>query len=82
METDMRGADKSLALQRKLQVRGLKKCIYIFPPELHTLRLRCSNFFNPSKKNSFGCAANRKIGKAKDLSAPLRITTPPCIFMA
>jgi hypothetical protein len=24
------------------------------------LWLRCSNFFNPSKKNSFGCAANRK----------------------
>jgi hypothetical protein len=22
-------------------------------------------------KNSFGCAANRKVGKAKDLSAPL-----------
>jgi hypothetical protein len=22
-------------------------------------------------ENSFGCAANRKIGKAKDLSAPL-----------
>jgi hypothetical protein len=31
------------------------------PPELHTqLWLRCSDFFNPSKKNSFGCAANRK----------------------
>jgi hypothetical protein len=45
----------------------------LFPPLSPTrLRLRCSNFFNPSKKNSFGCAANRKIGKAKDLSAPLR----------
>jgi hypothetical protein len=61
--------DKSLALQRK-QATGLKTCIYIFPPELHThLWLRCSNFFNPSKKNSFVCAVNRK---AKDLSAPLR----------
>jgi hypothetical protein len=29
--------------------------LYIFPPELH---VHCSNFFNPSKKNSFGCAAN------------------------
>jgi hypothetical protein len=33
--------------------------LYIFPPELHTW-LRCSSFFNPSKKKSFGCAANRK----------------------
>jgi hypothetical protein len=33
--------------------------LYIFLPELHT-RLRCSNFFNPSEKNSFGSAANRK----------------------
>jgi hypothetical protein len=37
------------------------------------LWLRCSNFFNPCKKNSFGCAANRKTRKAKDLSAPLHI---------
>jgi hypothetical protein len=36
----MRGADKSLALQRKRQATGLKKCIYIFPPpELHTLMI-------------------------------------------
>jgi hypothetical protein len=34
--------------------------LYIFPPELHTLMTSLSNFFNPSKKNSFGCAANRK----------------------
>jgi hypothetical protein len=40
--------------------------LYIFPPELHThWQLRCSNFFNPSKKNSFGCAANRKTGSKK-----------------
>jgi hypothetical protein len=38
-------------------------------------RKPASNFFNASKKNSFGCAANRKIGKAKDLSAPLHIFT-------
>jgi hypothetical protein len=54
-----------MALYRKHQATGLKKkCIYstYSPPELHThLRLRCSNFFNPSKKNSFVCAANRKI---------------------
>jgi hypothetical protein len=31
---------------------------------------RCSDFFIPSKKNSFGCAASRKIGKPK---APLSI---------
>jgi hypothetical protein len=45
--------------------------LYIFPLSSKLLWLRCSNFFNPSKKNSFACAANRKIGKAKDLSAPL-----------
>jgi hypothetical protein len=27
-------------------------------PSSTRLWLRCSNFFNPSKKNSFGCAAN------------------------
>jgi hypothetical protein len=37
----------------------------------HYTWLRCSNFFNPSMKNYFGCAANREIGKSKDLSAPL-----------
>jgi hypothetical protein len=31
------GADKFLAFKRKQQATGLKKCIYIFPPELHTL---------------------------------------------
>jgi hypothetical protein len=45
---------------------GLKKnCIYIFPLSSTHLWLRCSNFFNTSKKNSFGCAANRKIEKKK-----------------
>jgi hypothetical protein len=40
--------------------------LYIFPLLSSThLWLRCSNFFNPSKKNSFACAANRKIGNRK-----------------
>jgi hypothetical protein len=34
--------------------------LYIFPLSSTHLWFRCSNFFNPSKKNSFGCAANRK----------------------
>jgi hypothetical protein len=44
---------------------GLKKCIYsTCSPLISThLWLRCSNFFNPSKKNSFGCAENRKSQK-------------------
>jgi hypothetical protein len=57
---------------------GLKKMylLYIFPPELHThtnIWLYCSSLFNPVNKNSFGSVAKRKIGKAKDLSSPLRI---------
>jgi hypothetical protein len=48
--------------------------LYIFPPSSIHLWLRCSNFFNPSKKNSFGCVANWKIRKVKNLSAPLRST--------
>jgi hypothetical protein len=58
-------------------LRDWKKCIYSTyspPPSSTHLWLRCSNFFNPSKKNSFGWAANRKIGKARDLSALLRIS--------
>jgi hypothetical protein len=51
--------------------------LYIFPLSSTHLRLHCSNFFNPSKKNSFGCAANRNIGKAKDLSAPLHTFNLP-----
>jgi hypothetical protein len=39
--------------------------LYIFPFISTHLRLRCSNFFNPSKKNSFGCAANRRMGNRK-----------------
>jgi hypothetical protein len=57
----------------------MKKCIYstYSPLSSKHLWLRCSNFFNPSKKNSFGCAANKKIGKAKDLSAYLSINRCP-----
>jgi hypothetical protein len=62
---DTMGADKSLALWRKQQATRLKKkCTSIYstysPLSSTHLWLRCSNFFNPSKKNSFGCAANRK----------------------
>jgi hypothetical protein len=55
------------------KLRDSKKCIYsTYSPLSSThLWLRCSNFFNPSKKNSFDFAADRKIGKAKDLSALL-----------
>jgi hypothetical protein len=43
---------------------GLKKCIYSTYSSLNSthLWLRCPNFFDPSKKNYFGCAANRKVG--------------------
>jgi hypothetical protein len=60
-----RGADKSLAL--KNQATGLKKCIYSTYSLLSStdLWLRCSNFFNPSKKKSFDCDTNRKIGNRK-----------------
>jgi hypothetical protein len=60
----------SLWLYKKTTSYGIKKNVFTLhsPPELHTLMTS-----NPSKKNSFGCAANRKIGKAKDLSVPLRI---------
>jgi hypothetical protein len=39
--------------------------LYIFPLSSTHLRLRYSISFNPSKKNSFGCAVNRKIGNRK-----------------
>jgi hypothetical protein len=52
---------------------GLKKYIYSKYSLLSSTHLwfLCSNFFNPSNKNSFSCAANKEIGKDKDLSAPL-----------
>jgi hypothetical protein len=43
--------------------------ISYFPP------LPQKNFFNPSKKNSFGCAANRKIGKPNTLRTARRSVT-------
>jgi hypothetical protein len=64
----------SLWLHKENKLRDWKKCIYSTYSPLSPTHLwfRCSNFLNPSKKNSFGCAANRKIGKAKDFSAPVR----------
>jgi hypothetical protein len=65
-ETGCTGADKSLALYTK-QAMGLKTCIYSTYSPLSSahLWLCCSNFFNPSKKNYFGCAANNKIWNKK-----------------
>jgi hypothetical protein len=45
---------------------------YSFLSSIH-LWLRCSNFFDPSKKNYFGRAANRKIG---DMKGQRFISTP------
>jgi hypothetical protein len=52
----------SLWLYKEKNLRDWKKCIYsTYSPLSSThLWLLYSNFFNPSKKNSFGCAANRK----------------------
>jgi hypothetical protein len=48
------------------KLRDWKKCIYSsYSPSSTHIWLRCSNFFNPPKKNSFGCAANRKTGNRK-----------------
>jgi hypothetical protein len=48
--------------------------LYIFLLSSTHLWLRCSNFFNPSKKNSFSCTANREIGnrKSQRLFSPTR----------
>jgi hypothetical protein len=56
-----------LALKGKQEATGLKKYIYstYSPLSSRHLCLRCSNFFNPYKKNSFGCAANRRIRNRK-----------------
>jgi hypothetical protein len=60
---------------KKTTSYGLKKCIYTTYSSNSThLWLRCSNFFKFSKKNSFVCAVYKKIGKSKDLPAPLRIS--------
>jgi hypothetical protein len=69
-------ASKPLALYRKQQATGVKKYIYIFPLRSKHLGLRCSNFFKPPKKNSFGRAANKKIGSRKSqrlISTPMYI---------
>jgi hypothetical protein len=70
------GANKSLALWRK-QATGLEKMylLYIIPPELHTW-LRCSNFFNPSKKILLVVLqiGKQETEKAKDLWAPICIS--------
>jgi hypothetical protein len=68
------GADKSLALQRQ-EATGLKKYISsTYSPLSSThLWLRCSNFFNPSEKNYFGCAANRKT-YLQGLGGGIRVT--------
>jgi hypothetical protein len=68
------GDDKSLALWRKQQATGLKKCIYSTyspPPRSLHVWLRCSYFFNPSKKKIiFLWATNVKIGKPKNYQHP------------
>jgi hypothetical protein len=48
--------------------KELKKMylLYIFPLSSTHLWLCCSNFFNPSKKNYFSCAVNRKIENRKN----------------
>jgi hypothetical protein len=57
-----------------------KKWIYsTYSPLSSThLWLRCSTFFNPPKKNYFGCVANRKIGNRK--SQRLISTLRTCYF--
>jgi hypothetical protein len=39
--------------------------LYIFPLSSKHLQLRCSDFFNRSQRNSFGCAANRRTRNRK-----------------
>jgi hypothetical protein len=57
----------SLWLYKDNKLRDWKKSIYsIYSPLSSThVWLRFYNFIKPSKKNSFGCAANRKIGNRK-----------------
>jgi hypothetical protein len=45
------------------------------------LWLRCSNFFNPSKKIYFGCAANTKIWNKKSQRLISTPTYIPCSFL-
>jgi hypothetical protein len=54
----------SLWLYKENKLRDENYIYSTYSPLSSThLWLRCSNFFNPSKKNSFGCAASKKIRK-------------------
>jgi hypothetical protein len=56
----IRGGLISLWLYEENKLRDWKNVFTYSPLSSTHLWLRCSNFFNTSKKNSFGCAANRK----------------------
>jgi hypothetical protein len=80
-ERTIRGRLISLWLDKENnKLRDWKNVFTYLPLSSTHLWVRCSNFFNPAKKNSFGCAANTKTGKAKDLSAPLRNRGPILTF--
>jgi hypothetical protein len=81
----MRGELISLWLYKENNKLRVEKMyfLYIFPLSSTHLWLRCSNFFNSSKKNSFGCAANGKIGNRKSqrlLSAPTYLPLQSVFF--
>jgi hypothetical protein len=56
------------------------------PLDLHIhLWLRCSNFFNPWKIHSYGCAANTKIGNKKSqkfISTPTSLCFADSVFVS
>jgi hypothetical protein len=52
--------------------------LHIFPLTSTHLLLRCCTFFNWTKKNSFDCVANRKIGNRKSQNL---ISTVTCIYI-
>jgi hypothetical protein len=56
------GTHKLYEENNKLQ--DWKQCIYTFPLSSTHLWLRCSNYFNPSKKNSFACEVILELRKA------------------
>jgi hypothetical protein len=61
IHSKIRGGLISLWLYKENKLRDWKMYLLcIFPPSSTQLWIRCSNFFNSSKRNSFGCAANRK----------------------
>jgi hypothetical protein len=76
---DKRGLISLWLYKEHNNLRDWKKCIYsTYSPLSSThLWLRCSNFFNPSKKNYFGCAANMKIENRKSQRL---ISPPPQVF--